>query len=64
MNECQRIDLDAVRALSPGDKLEIMHAMLRQAVTLKAAWIKLNHPELADPDVHAQAMKLVAGARS
>lgn len=64
MDESQRRDLDAVRALSPGDKLAIMHGLLVQAVMLKAAWIKLNHPEIGDAEVQAQAMRLVAGARS
>lgn len=41
-----------------------MHALLVQAVTLKAAWIRLNHPEIGDAEVEAQAMRLVAGARS
>lgn len=64
MDESRRRDLDAVRALSPRDKLEIMHGLLVQAVMLKAAWIKLNHPEIGDAEVQARAMKLVAGARS
>jgi hypothetical protein len=64
MDESQRRDLDAVRGLSPRDKLEIMHGLLVQAVMLKAAWIKLNHPEIGDAEVQAKAMRLVAGARS
>ena len=44
--------------------LDVMNGLWRQAVTLKAAWIKLHHPELGEAEVEAQAMKLVAGERS
>jgi hypothetical protein len=57
MDPTQRLDLDIVRAMSPRDKLDVMNGLLRQAVALEAAWIKLNHPALDDAEVQAQARK-------
>ena len=64
MAQSQHLDLEVVRALSVRQKLDVMNGLWRQAVTLKAAWIKLHHPELGEAEVEAQAMKLVAGERS
>lgn len=57
-------DLEIVRAMTPAKKLEVMHALIRQAHDLKAAWLRRTRPELTAAEIHKLAWELVAGDES
>lgn len=54
-------DLEIVRAMTPARKLEVMHALIRQAYELKAAWIRRTRPEMTEAEVRKRAWRIVAG---
>jgi hypothetical protein len=61
MDRDRAIEEDILRRLTPRQKLDVMQVLLRQAVELKAAWIRSTHPELTKAEAEARARALVAG---
>jgi hypothetical protein len=61
--EALQQETDALRRMSPEQKLNVMRALIRQAWELKAAVIRARQPELSEPEVRARAWKLVGGDR-
>lgn len=57
-------ELDVLRAMTPAEKLAVMHALIRQAYELKAAAIVEQRPDLSQVEVDAQVRALVGGDRS
>lgn len=58
-----REDTETLRRMTPGEKLAVMHGLIRQAWELKAAVIRAREPDLPQPEVRARAWELVAGDR-
>ncbi len=54
-------DTEAVRRMSPAEKLAVVHALIRQAFELKAAAVRARHPDLPEPEVRARAWEMVGG---
>ena len=61
--DAKEVELDALRRMTPAQKLEVMHALIRQAYQLKAAGIRAGRPHLSEEEVWAQARALVGGDR-
>ena len=54
-------ETDALRQMSPAQKLAVMHALIRQAFELKAAMVRARWPGLSDAEVRERTRTLVAG---
>jgi hypothetical protein len=61
--EALQQETDALRRMSPEQKLNVMRVLIRQAWELKAAVIRARHPELSEAEVRARAWELVGGDR-
>lgn len=55
---------EALRRMSPAEKLRVMRSLIREAYALKAAGIRSAHPELTEEEVRARARAMVAGGGS
>ena len=58
------VELEALRTMTPVRKLAVMHALIRQAWTLKAAALRETHPELGLAELEALARSAVSGERT
>jgi hypothetical protein len=56
-------DTETLRRMTPGEKLAVMHGLIRQAWELKAAVIRAREPDLSEAEVRARAWELVGGDR-
>lgn len=56
-------DTEALRRMTPEQKLAVMHGLIRQAWELKAAVIRAREPDLPEHEVSARAWELVGGDR-
>jgi hypothetical protein len=56
-------ETDTLRRMSPEQKLNVMHVLIRQAWELKAAAIRARQPELLEAEVRVRAWELVGGDR-
>lgn len=54
-------ETEALRRMTPAQKLAVMHALIRQAYELKAAALRALWPEMAEDEVRAQARRMVGG---
>ena len=54
-------EIELLRAMTPARKLEVMHALIRQAYELKAAGLRMTRPELSEDEIQALTRKLVGG---
>lgn len=54
-------EIELLRAMTPTRKLEVMHALIRQAYELKAAGLRMTRPELSEDEIEALTRKLVGG---
>lgn len=54
-------EIDALRRMSPAQKLAVMHALIRQAFELKAAFVRARWPDLSEAEVRDRTRALVAG---
>ena len=54
-------EADTLRRMSPGQKLAVMHALIRQAFELKAATVRARAPDLPEAEVRERTWALVAG---
>jgi hypothetical protein len=54
-------ETDALRDMTPAQKLAVMTALIRQAYALKAGALSARWPHLSDVEVQARARALVAG---
>ncbi len=57
-------ELEVLRAMTPARKLAVMHALIRQAWTLKAAALRETHPGLEPAELEALARSAVSGERA
>jgi hypothetical protein len=46
-------EIEVLRGMSPAKKLEVMHALIRQAYELKAAGIRTQSPETPEEKIRA-----------
>ena len=54
--------LDALRRLTPEQKLAVAHQLRETAWELAAAGVRLRHPELAEEEVQERVRRLFARA--
>ncbi len=55
------LEVEALRNMSPAQKLAVMHALIRQAFELKAAAVRARWPDLSEAEVRERAWAMVAG---
>lgn len=55
------LEIDALRRMTPAEKLAVMHALIRQAYELKAAAVRARWPDLSEEEVGARVRALVGG---
>ena len=58
------VELEVLRMMTPARKLAVLHALIRQAWTLKAATLRETHPDLEPADLEALARSAVSGERT
>lgn len=58
----RRVQLEALRRLTPGQRLEIAAAMSDDARRISEAGIRHRHPEWDDDQVHAALLDLLLGS--
>jgi RNA:NAD 2'-phosphotransferase (TPT1/KptA family) len=63
MDAMQR-DVEAVRALTPEQKLAVAESLIAQAWELKEAWIRARHPERSEEEVRTLARRAVGAPAS
>lgn len=56
-------ETETLRRMTPAEKLEVMHGLIRQAWELKVAVIRARDPELPESQARARAWELVGGER-
>jgi hypothetical protein len=61
--QAEAVEVEALRRMTPGTKLAVMGALIRQAYELKAAGLRSLHPELSEEEVQARTRRLVGGDR-
>lgn len=54
-------ETEALRRMSPAQKLAVMHALIRQAYELKAAAVRARWPDLSDAEVRERTRALAGG---
>lgn len=54
-------EIDALRRMTPAQKLAVMHALIRQAFELRAAAVRARWPDLSDEEVRERTRALVGG---
>lgn len=53
-------EYDILREMSPGKKLDVMRALIRQAYELKSAAIRASEPDLTSEEVLARIREIWA----
>lgn len=54
-------EIEAIRRMTPKQKLDVMHALIRQAYELKAGALRARWPEMSEVEVRARVRTLVGG---
>ncbi|GBD32936.1 MAG: hypothetical protein KatS3mg081_2912 [Gemmatimonadales bacterium] len=62
VSAADRVDLEILRRMSPAAKLEVMRILWQQAWELKAAGLRLQHPDWSEERIQARVRELMAGA--
>ncbi len=57
----EEADLAALRRMTAAQKLDVMHALWRQAWALKAAGVRMQHPDWTDAQVEACVREIFRG---
>lgn len=60
MEPDRTLEYEILRAMSPAKKLDVMHALIRQARELKAAAISASEPELSSNEVDQRIREIWA----
>jgi hypothetical protein len=61
--ETREPEYEVLRRMTPGRKLAVMRALIRQAYELKNAAIRAFNPDLPEEEVRALTRRLVGGDR-
>lgn len=64
MVDARAYELEALRRMTPAERLSVMRALIRQAYTLKAAGIRATQPELSEEQVWARVREIMGRDRS
>ena len=62
--DARQRDVEAVRALTPEQKIAVAEGLIAQAWELKEAWIRAHHPELSEDEVRTLARRVVGAPGS
>ncbi len=60
MEPDRTLEYEILRAMSPAKKLDVMHALIRQARELKAAALRASEPELSPDEVDERIREIWA----
>jgi hypothetical protein len=60
MEPDRTLEYEILREMSPAKKLDVMHALIRQARELKAAAIRASEPELTSAEVDTRIREIWA----
>jgi hypothetical protein len=63
-DDARELQDSLIRAMTPEQKLHISEQLRRTAWELKAAWIRDQHPDLAEEEVQARVRAIFRDARS
>jgi hypothetical protein len=63
MDDARAYELEALRRMTPAEKLAVMRALIRQAYTLKAAGIRATQPELSEEQVWDRVREIMGRDR-
>jgi hypothetical protein len=55
------LELELLRRMSPAEKLDVMHGLIRQAYELKAAGLRSLRPDMTEEEVQAETRRMVGG---
>jgi len=58
MASTEEIELAILRRMTPAEKLDVMQGLWRQAWELKAAGVRLQHPEWSQERVAAEVREI------
>ena len=64
MDDQRRNETEALRRMSPAEKLSVMTSLIRVAYRLKAAWIRTTEPDLSEAEVQGRVLESMSGDRS
>ena len=64
MPTVEEIETALLRRMTPAAKLDVMHALWRQAWALKVAGVRRQHPDWAPEQVAARVREIFRGASS
>lgn len=58
------VEISILRRMDAGRKLEIMHVLWKQAWTLKAVGVRMQHPHLRETEVTERVRRIFLNARA
>lgn len=61
MGNLSEYEIELLRRMTPSEKLAVLNRMIREAYELKAAGIRLAHPDWSEKEVRTRARELVGG---
>ncbi len=64
MDDQRRSEREALRRMSPAEKLSVMTSLIRGAYRLKAAWIRMTEPDLSEEEVQGRVLESMSRDRS
>ncbi len=64
MPTVEEIETTLLRRMTPAAKLDVMHALWRQAWELKAAGVRRRYPDWTPEQVTARVREILRGATS
>jgi len=64
MDDQRRNEREALRRMSPAEKLSVMTSLIREAYRLRAAWIRTTEPDLSEEEVQSRLLESMSGVRT
>jgi hypothetical protein len=64
MDDLHRREIEALKRMSPAQKLAVLTSLIREAYRLKAAWIRSTEPDLSEQELHARVLEAMSGDRT
>ena len=64
MNDQRHYEREALRRMSPAEKLSVMTSLIQEAYRLRAAWIRTTEPDLSEEEVQGRLLESMSGVRS
>lgn len=61
MDQRRQTQREALRRMSPAQKLSVMTSLIGQAYRLKEAWIRATETDLSEEELHRRLLQAMAG---